>query len=66
MELLISDYLSHLKPSSYNGRIGYLKRFGAWLVSEGYLPLNPYRALKPKQGDTTRVKPFTSTGGSSA
>ncbi len=56
---LIPEYLSHLKPSSYNGRISCLRRFGAWLVSEGYLPLNPYRNLKPKQGETTRVKPFT-------
>lgn len=48
-----------LKPSSYNGRIGYLRRFGAWLVSEGYLPLNPYRNMKPKHNDAEKMKPFT-------
>ena len=48
-----------LKPSSYNGRIGYLRRWGKWLVDEGYLPLNPYRSLKPRKGERSTITPFT-------
>ena len=55
----VLDYWEHLKPSSYNGRIGYLRRFGKWLVDEGYMPLNPYRSLRPKSGDRATIVPFT-------
>lgn len=57
----VLDYWEHLAPSSYNGRIGYLRRFGKWLVDEGYLSLNPYRSLKPRKGSPSVYNPFTAS-----
>jgi integrase len=55
----LADLWKHLASRTYNDRIGYLKRFGKWMVDEGYLPLNPYRGLKNKPNKTIPIQPFT-------
>ncbi|MBW4473266.1 MAG: site-specific integrase [Stenomitos rutilans HA7619-LM2] len=52
-------YWSHLSPRTYNDRVGYLRRFGKWLVDENYLPHNPYRNLKNRPVERVKIKPFT-------
>lgn len=49
----------HVSATTYNERIGYLRRFGEWLKDEGYLSHNHYRNLKPKPNDRKQVEPFT-------
>jgi len=38
--------LTDIAPTTYNARIVFAKKFGRWLVSEGYRSVNPYEALK--------------------
>ncbi|PZV13924.1 MAG: hypothetical protein DCF22_09710 [Leptolyngbya sp.] len=57
-EWIYSEW-STVSPSTYNDRIGYMKRFGEWLKDEGYLSHNPYRNLKPKPTNKKQIEPFT-------
>jgi integrase len=44
---------------TWNARIATIKRFGNWLVEEGYLPINPYKGLKNKKSERKEYIPFT-------
>jgi integrase len=49
----------HHAASTYNKRLGYLRRCCDWAISEGDATVNPYVKLKPKTVTTLPVKPFT-------
>jgi integrase len=52
-------YWSELSSRTYNDRIGVLRRFGDWLVREGYFSRSPYMALKNSAKVAARVEVFT-------
>jgi integrase len=44
---------------TWNARTATIKRFGNWLVDEGYLPINPYKGLKNRKSERKEYVPFT-------
>jgi integrase len=48
-----------LAPSTYNKRLGYLRRCLDWAVTEGLATVNPYQSMKSRKAQTEAVKPFT-------
>jgi integrase len=50
---------SILAPSTYNKRLGYLRRCSKWSMSKGLTESNPYSDIKPMKVIKVPVKPFT-------
>ncbi|MBD2245117.1 tyrosine-type recombinase/integrase [Nostoc sp. FACHB-888] len=52
---------SNLAPSTFNQRLGYLKRCYRWAISKTLVNINPYDELKNHRVYVKSIKPFTST-----
>lgn len=50
---------SELAASTYNKRLGYLRRCFKWLMAQGKATVNPYESLKTKPVTTEPIAPFT-------
>ena len=48
-----------LAPSTFNKRLGYLRRCLDWSVSKGAVQSNPYAVVKSRKAPKTLIKPFT-------
>jgi integrase len=50
-----------LAPSTFNKRLGYLKRFFSWAIEEGYAASNTFGKVKSRKAPKKKIHPLTQT-----